>query len=456
MSEEQTEQTEEVVDQPQETAEQAPQASPLFKALYEAAEEPELEAEAPSSPPEPVDEPSTLNQALDNLDEEPEEPAQEEVQEEVTQEVVAESQEPEKAQPKKKKIKQVIDPDVPVAKAPDPAFNQPEVDPEEEYMKGLLPEEREVYEMARFADENMEGYKGAAQECKDYFQKSKNYIDKRLKEDPHVDLRNDEEYKTFVARNRPKFTQADVKKVEREMVIKEAEKRAYERTGAENQRLQHELDKMKKAPIVEQTKIRVRQTVPQIMPEEYHENLKSEEGLKQLAEQNPFEFQIMDSVATQLQSVSDTFIDITNGIVQYDPSNTVHKKLLEWVNEEQDAFINAGQTQKDGKVFMRRERYHQLPEDKRAEYYTWSDDDLLGLLAARAHQRVNADLQNHRQSLEKAGYVRNAQPAQAQAKPAQPVVNQAPPRATSAPRPGGVPAQKTAPKANAMLNVLGM
>ena len=44
------------------------------------------------------------------------------------------------------------------------------------------------------------------------------------------------------------------------------------------------------------------------MPEEYRENLKSEEGIRQLAEENPFEFQIMDTIAAQLQSVSDSFI----------------------------------------------------------------------------------------------------------------------------------------------------
>ena len=450
MSEEQTEKTETEIEKPQEVAEKPPQASPLFKALYEAAED--SEEVTPEVQEEPEQKPATLNEALDELDE-PSEPA--ETEEVVAQEVATETEEqaePGKAQPKKKKIKNIVDPDIPTPSSQDPAFSQPKEDPDEEYKKTLLPEEREIYELARFADENMEEYKGAADECKDYFEKSKNYIDKRLKDDPHVDLRNDEEYKTFIARNRPKFTTTDAKKVEREMVIAEAEKRAYERSGAENQRLQHELDKMKKAPQVQETKQRVRQTVAQIMPKEYHEDLKTEEGVKKIAQQNPFEFQIMDQVANQLQSVSDTFIDITSGTAQYDPSNQVHKKLLEWVNEEQDAFINGGQTQNDGKLFMRRERYHQLPEDKRSEYYTWSDEDLLGLLAGRAHQRVNSDLDSHRKGLEQAGYIRQGQPAQ----PAQSVANQAPPRATSGPRPGGVPAQKAKPKTNAMLSILGM
>lgn len=453
MSEEQTEQSEqsEVTEQVQE-APKAPQASPLFKALYEAAEEPEVSEET-VEPEEPKIEPHTLSEALDILGEEPEE---EYVEEDVEPESdpVTESSEPEKAKAKKKKVKQVIDPDVPREEQQQaPAFSQQDqVDPDEEYVKTLLPEEREVYELAKFADKNMPEYKGAAQDCKDYFEKSRRYIEKRLKEDPHVDLRNDEEYKTFIARNKPRFSQQDAKKVEREMVIAEAEKRATERAGAENRRLQHEIERMKKAPVVEQTKLKVRQVLPDLMPEEYRENLKSEEGIRQLAEENPFEFQIMDNVAAQLQSVSDTFIDITSGSVSYNPSDPVHKRLLDWVNEEQDAFINSGQTHQDGKVFMRRERYHQLPENKRSEYYTWSDDDLLGLLAARAHQRINTDLANHRQGLERAGYVRQGQPG----KVAQPVANQAPPRATSAPRPGGVPAQKVSTKGNPMLNILGM
>lgn len=454
MSEEQIEQTEaEQADQPQEVAERSPQANPLFKALYEAAEEPEVEA-VPESEPEPELKPSTLNEALDDL----ENPEEEEFVAEEPQAVEQVTEEPGKSQPKKKKIKKVVDPDIPQDAAPasDPAFNQPQEDPEEDYIKTLLPEEREIYELARFADKNMDGYEGAARETKEYFEKSKNYIDKRLKEDPHVDLRNDEEYKTFIARNRPNFTQADAKKVEREMVISEAENRAYNRAGAENQRLQHELDRMKKAPQVQQTKSKIRQIVPSIMPKEYHEDLKTEEGIKKIAQENPFEFQIMDQVATQLQNVSDTFIDITSGTEQYDPSNQVHKKLLEWVNEEQDTFINTGQTQKEGKLFMRRERYHQLPTDKRAEYYTWTDDDLLGLLAGRAHQRVTSDLANHRTGLEQAGYVRQGRPIPQQQQVAQPVVNQSPPRATSAPRPGGVPTQKASPKSNAMLNILGL
>ncbi len=60
----------------------------------------------------------------------------------------------------------------------------------------------------------------------------------------------------------------------------------------------------------------------------------------------------MDTIAAQLQSVSYSFIDTTSGSVSYNPSDPVHKRLLDWINEEQDAFINSGQTHQDGKVFM--------------------------------------------------------------------------------------------------------
>ena len=454
MSEEQIQEEQVTEENTEQVAEQPPQASPLFKALYEAAEEPDAPQPEPV-PEEPEVKPATLNEAIDDLGEE-EEVVQEAVQEEEqAPEPEVKAEEPEKAQPKKKKVKQVIDPDVPEEPKVEPAFSAPEADPDEEYMKTLLPEEREIYKVAKYASQNMDEYKGADEDFKNYFTKSKAYIEKRLKEDPHVDLREDQDYKNFMAQNRPRFNHTDIKKVEKEMIISEAEKRADQKNSIENRRLKHELEKVKKEPIVQQAKQNIRQASVSIIPEEYREKIGTKEGIEQLAKENPFEYQIMDNVASYLTQVSDTFIDITTGMTEYNPNDPVHTRLKEWVEEEQDAFINGGQTQKEGKVFMRRERYHTLPEDKRAEYYTWSDNDLLSLLMARAQQRLEGDLKAHRQALENAGYVRNGAPQQAQPQPA-PVPKQEPPRATSAPRPGGVPAQKTPPKGNAMLNVLGL
>lgn len=458
MSEEQIEEQAEVIEQPQEEAPKAPQDSPLFKALYEAAEEPVEQDPAEEVAPEPNKiEPHTLNEALDLMGEEDEEQDVVEEQVEEQPQEFATTEEPRKSQPKKKKVKQVIDPDLPEQpKFEEPAFSKTEADPDEEYIKTLLPEEREIYTLAKYASQNMDEYKGADEELKTYFNKSKAYIERRLKEDPHVDLREDQEYRNFMAQNRPRFNQNDVKKVEKEMIITEAEKRAEQKSSMENRRLKHELERIKKEPQVLQAKQNLRQAATQIIPEEFREKLGSPEGLENLAKENPFEYQIMDGVATYLTQVSDTFIDITTGMAQYNPNDPTHKRLLEWVDEEQNNFVQSGQTQKDGKVFMRRERYHQLPADKRAEYYTWSDDDLLGLLMARAQQRLQNDLNSHRQALQSAGYTRTGQPAPQPQQVAQPVARQEPPRATSAPRPGGVPAQKASPKTNAMLNILGM
>jgi hypothetical protein len=463
MSEEQIPESEEAQPEVQpevQPREKTPQDSPLFKALYEAAEEPiEQEPAEEVVPEEPRAEPHTLNEALDLMgeDEEIEEgEVEQQLEEEPTETQVA-VENPKKSQPKKKKIKQVIDPDLPEQpKFEEPAFSKPDEDPDEEYVKTLLPEEQEIYSIAKYASKNMDEYKGADEELKTYFNKSKAYIERRLKEDPHVDLRQDQEYKTFMAQNRPRFNQNDVKKVEKEMIITEAESRAERKSSLENRRLKHELERIKREPVVQQAKQTLRKAATNIIPEEFREKLSTQEGLESLAKENPFEYQIMDGVAGHLTQVSDTFIDITTGMEQYNPNNPTHKRLLEWVDEEQNNFIQSGQTQKDGKVFMRRERYHQLSEDKRAKYFTWSDDDLLGLLMARAQQRLENDLNAHRQALQNAGYTRANQPVPQPQQVSQPVAKQEPPRATSAPRPGGITTQKANPKTNAMLNILGM
>jgi hypothetical protein len=451
---------EEITPEAETPVERPPEDNPLFKALFEAAEEPDApevaEPAEPVEPVEPVAVPQTLNQALDSMWEPEEESVQVTEQE---PEPVQQAAEPVKSEPKKKKVKQVVDPDVPHS-APDPSFHQPPEDPDKEFAEGLLPEEREIFNMAKYASSNMEGYDGADAQFKKYFTNSKEYIEKRLRDDPHVDLSEDDEYKAFVVRNRPKFGHADARKVEHAMIADKAEKAALDKLQPELERVKLEQSRAQRAPMVLETKQKLRQTARGIIPEEYRPSLDTKEGLEKLATENPFEYQIMDSVTNHLTGLADIFVDITQGAVDYNPNDQVHTKLLGWVNDEQENFINSGQTHKEGKVFMRRERFHQLPENKRTEYYTWSDEDLLMILALRAKETLDTNLKSHYEALENAGYARGngqAVAAQQPQQPQQPAPRQEPPRAQSAPRQGGgVAGQPVNPPSNALLQSLGL
>jgi hypothetical protein len=453
----------EVAEQQEEVAQEETQGessgNSLFDALFEAAE-PEPEPE----PEEDLGKPMTLNEAMAELELESSEPEPEgEVEaEEVEPEGEAETETeepsasaPQKKQPRKKKVKQVVDPDIEEESAPVQNYGFPEEDPDKAFKDTLLPEERDLYDLAKFASDHMEEYEGADTIMKEYFMKTQQYIAKRLQDDPGVDLSDDEEYATFIERNRPNFSQVDIKKVERERNVHEAMRRIEEKQAPEKERAKREQEKARKAPEVHKQKVEFRKYSMNAIPEEFSESVKDDESIQKFAETNPLEFQIVNTLTTELHNTGDMLLDITQGMVQYDPSNAMHVKLLEWVNTEQENFIQSGQTQQDGKTFMRRERYYRLPESKRTQYYTWNDADLIAILTMRAKQRINQSLEQQRKLLEQSGYARQQQQPKVQPKPK--VKRTAPPKVSSAPRPGNTPnATPSQPQKSVFESVLGM
>lgn len=458
-----SEETNKPSDDEQKPQEEAPKENPLYKTLFDVAEEATEEVEQEEEDRGQV---INLNEAVSSLDMSEPEPEPEVEKEEPKEE----AKEPEKAEPKKKKLRKVVDPDIPEAVAKQPAFNQNvEVDPlddpdEKEFMETLIPEEKVVYEKILYADKKLGGeYKGKSEKFKTFLKKSKDYLDKKMAEDEFYDPAADESYREFMHKNRPEFTRADEDKVYREMILEEADKRTAKRTESRVQQLEQQLQKYEVAPKVNQAKANFRKVAQEtVIPEEYRKTLSGgDEAIQKFAEENPFEYQILENFTQQLLTYSDALTDIfLDPTTRLDlENNQIHKDLNNWLQKEQENFIQSGQTEQDGKLFMRRERFYQLPEDKRSQYYTWSDNDLLKILALRYQDLVANALHAQKSQLEKAGYTRaNAQPVQQEA----PVQAQAPapkpPTVATTPRQGTTVDPKPQPKSpnNALLGALGL
>ena len=454
MSEEPEAQVEEteVTEEAPATEEKA--SNPLFDALFEAAEEPQEEEQ----PQEELPAPSSLSEALYDIENEQPTEEAEETEEEVEPEAKKEVGEPpEAARPKKKakKIKQVVDPEIPQQPKQESrvAFSQPEESEDDKIIKDLIPEEKEYYDLAKFASQNMSEHKDLDKDFLGFFKKSKAYVEKRLKDDPYADLSDDHEYKEFMEKNRPKFSQQDAKKVERAMITRQAEEAAEARVRPEVERLRKEQEMAQKKPKIDAQKAGFRQNFGVILPEDVQEKLKEEGGLEAVQKEDPLRFQVMDSITQNLFSYADAFVDITQGMTPYDEKNQVHKELLDWVNKEQENYIQSGQTVHEGKTFMRRERFYATPEAQRTQYYTWTDDDLLNLLVMRAKERMQATLDYQSKMLENAGYVKQgAKPKAVKPKPAP--VQASAPQVSPTPR-SNQPAQEQT-KSNTPLSILGM
>jgi hypothetical protein len=435
-------------------AKEAPQDNPLFKTLFEIGEG-EAQTEAPKE--EGREDPITLDEAVQELHQPSEEVPQEAPREASPQpEMVSEK----KVEPKKKKLRKVVDPDVPDAVKNQPAFNlEPEQEEVDEFAETLMPEEREVYDIAKYASKNMgEQYKGYDSKFKDYFKKSKEYLDKKIESDPHFNPSTDEEYGSFIERNRPKLSASEAKKIERKMWVEEAKSEVRKELEPKTFELKRDLERAKMQPVVGQAQAQFRNMAQKvIIPKEYQEQFQKggDKAIADFAKERPLEYGILEKGTRKLLNYGDTLTGIFLNTIDLNLNNPVHKELLDWVNVEQEGYINSGQTEQDGKMFMRRERYFALPEDQRSQYYTWSDDDVLKILALRVQEEVHGDLHHQKEILAKSGYVRQDAPLAAPA-PAPAPAPQKPPAINTTPRQGGtLTGSKPKSSDNAMLNVLG-
>jgi len=427
----------------------------LYKTLFDVAEEVESDEDTYEYKP-----PVELNEAVQTLDDSPEQAEDEPAPEA--------KEEPKKAEPKKKKLRKVVDPDIPEDVLKQPAFNQRQdedtyrpSDEDVEFMNELIPEEKVVYEKILYADNRIGGeYKGKAKQFKEFFKKNKEFVDKRMSEDDFYDPSSDDDYRKFVEKNKPKFNRVDEDKVYREMILEEADRRINRKTTEKISQLERQLRKQQTMPRINQAKAMFRKTAQGMIPKDVNEKIvSSENGLKEFAENNPLEYQILERNTQEMLQYSDALTDIfLDPDIDIDvENNPTHKHLNEWINTQQDQFIKTGQTQlEDGRTFMRRERYYQLPENKRSEYYTWDDNAILNLLAFTFRDRMQAELENHRQAMEKAGY-RKVEGQQPQPQQPQPQQVEKPPVLNPSPRQGSSVESKQAQKPqNALLNTLGL
>jgi hypothetical protein len=107
-----------------------------------------------------------------------------------------------------------------------------------------------------------------------------------------------------------------------------------------------------------------------------------------------------------------------------------------------------------GKTFVRRERMPLVPKDQVSKYYTFSDEDIINLIALRAKEAMNSKISSTRSALEKAGYVKNgvqvAEPQKQQVQQPRKIQTPTPSRGVS------VPATAQPEQSNSILKLLDL
>ena len=255
--------------------------------MFEAAEETE-EEEVPET-----SHPTSLSSALHDIEYEAEETPTEPEKVEDSAPAVADAPQIAEA-PKKKKVvrrkRKIVDPTPEVASP-----RMPSPSPEDPFVSQLNADERERYELSKWAESNLEGRDGLSDGYLSFFKKHKEYLEKRLSEDPEVDLADDREYDNFKSVHRPKITQGEINAIQDERRLSIAEDRAVQKLQPEIERLRREQHIMREKPKVTEkfTNFKaksLRDAVPEEM-RKLHATLGSEFKV-----QYPFEHGIVDSV----------------------------------------------------------------------------------------------------------------------------------------------------------------
>ncbi len=323
----------------------------------------------------------------------------------------------------------VAPPVVPVPPAPTPSA-------EEEYIKGLPQDAQEEIQMAKFGETKFPELKGKASEVVGYFKKMDAFVT------GHPDVKpGSDEFKEFIEENRPKWKSGEKRKIETAYITEQTAKAVREEVMRE---LKPELEATKKrvrdqevAPLINravnefQDLLVSEESRPdptmEMIPTEISK-LYREKGAQAVAEEYPLEGRIYSSTVNAAQE----WMNLANGVTTFNPANSMHKWLLDFVENQGNIWKQNPESGRDGKAFLPLMQYMDLVARDRNEatkYYTFTDPDVLNLLAHNAVINLNSQLKE----LEKSGFKREKKTAVQSTPPPAPVVPPAPAPVTPPP-----------------------
>lgn len=340
--------------------------------------------------------------------------------------------EPEKPAKKKSRlIKDERPAEPPPVRAADPqpapaAPPTPEVPPpakkgaDEDPYAGLSDDQKERIQLLEFGEKsNPDAFKGKSDEWRKYYAKETKFRD----QNPDA---LESEIQEFIESNLPKLRDSDVRRLEREMLLDEADKRAEARLKPRISELEKQLENERKAkraePVVDKM---VQQVTTSLLDkdaevpggfEPYFAPLAetiAKKGEAALAEEHPIEGPIF--VGTR--DAAREYMSLVEGLKTFDPRNPMHVWLADFQSSQEQMILNDPKlNNRGGRKFVGNSEYIALMDkdpSKLNGVYTLAPVDILNALVVNAHQAVD----NEFKRLEKAGFKRNVDKQQ----PAPPV-----------------------------------
>jgi hypothetical protein len=272
----------------------------------------------------------------------------------------------------------------------------------------------EFFVDAEWVDEK---YKGYAKRQLEYLKQHQAKIDELEEADPDTDVTENPKYLAWVKKNRPHIPQRERRRLEREIVIREAEVRAekklaekYEKELDENRNWRTRQERMPK--VQQRTQGFAKSMIESLSSVEeaedavkvYNKVLEETGDVKKageaMREEYPEESDILAHTNRIAMALGSELIALKNGIKDFDSQERLHQELLVRVNAQEEAMSKPAMKDKrirDGRTFATAADYREMTPEQRKKHWTFSTDDMLSFIQAEARFQATKRLKEHKE-----------------------------------------------------------
>lgn len=263
-------------------------------------------------------------------------------------------------------------------------------------------EEQEEIELAKFAAKsNPDKYRGLDQKLESFFKKHNEYLDQKLGEDSHFepDADKNEDYRRWLQANRPEIPRFEKRKLEREFLIKRAKEEAVAEADTRLQEVNNRLREVEVRPRIAKSIDNFIEAVNSILPDDIASSVKAGTIDTDL----PAEGDAVKQYLGLAKQAASEFLNLTEGLTKYDSKNPTHSWLGAFIHEQGTLFLKNGgkDLERDGKKFIPRAEYNALPAERQEKFWSFTNSDVLDMLAYNAKASVETAVAREREKYDK-------------------------------------------------------
>lgn len=337
-----------------------------------------------------------------------------------------------------------------------PAPTTPEPPKQDPYESSLTEAQQEELMIARaLAKKNPAKYGQHPEKLLGFYKKTDEYLVK-AREGENAEERTfderDADFQKFLRANKPSIDPVERRRIEREMIVEEAEARAQKKYEQELTEIKQRQKQLEIAPRIEAGVNEFASGLEGIIAQSETSGhlLKKilETGVQKAVEDDPVFAPIVANYQARATQLAAEYLSVFGGVKKYDPQNDDHIWLVDFVRNQGQHFARNGAEARvrGGKEFMPMNEYYEaLKKDPTVADRAWTFEtrDILTRLAANAVESMEKKIQEEESKLSKYGYKREKTaptpppepPAKPAAAPAVPKVETPAPKTDDSPSP---------------------